>query len=132
MNTRPNITFSSAAVNEIKRLKSQHVQPDAADVKLSILSGGCMEWYYDLSFTAAEAASSHYPVDPTNEADLYFVLSEPNQSLIEGLHIDYSEDLMGGGFRFSNPQAKQTCGCGNSFSIQDVPVTTDDCLAEPV
>lgn len=36
---------------------------------------------------------------------------------IQNLTIDYSEDLMGGGFRFNNPQATVTCGCGNSFSV---------------
>jgi iron-sulfur cluster assembly accessory protein len=33
------------------------------------------------------------------------------------LQIDYSEDLMGGGFRFQNPNATANCGCGNSFAI---------------
>jgi len=36
---------------------------------------------------------------------------------LDGLILDYSEDLMGGGFRFNNPNAKVVCGCGNSFSI---------------
>jgi iron-sulfur cluster assembly protein len=33
--------------------------------------------------------------------------------------LDYSEDLMGGGFRFHNPNAAQSCSCGNSFSIKE-------------
>ena len=36
---------------------------------------------------------------------------------LNGLILDYSEDLMGGGFRFNNPNAKVACGCGNSFSV---------------
>ncbi|WP_143438253.1 iron-sulfur cluster assembly accessory protein, partial [Hydrocoleum sp. CS-953] len=36
---------------------------------------------------------------------------------LNGLTLDYSEDLMGGGFRFNNPNAKVVCGCGNSFSV---------------
>jgi Fe-S cluster assembly iron-binding protein IscA len=32
--------------------------------------------------------------------------------------LDYSEDLMGGGFRFHNPNAIETCGCGNSFRLE--------------
>lgn len=36
---------------------------------------------------------------------------------LSGLTLDYSEDLMGGGFRFRNPNIKQSCSCGISFSI---------------
>ena len=36
---------------------------------------------------------------------------------VSALLIDYSEDLMGGGFRFHNPQAIAVCGCGNSFYV---------------
>jgi iron-sulfur cluster assembly accessory protein len=35
---------------------------------------------------------------------------------VEGTEIDYVEGLQGAGFKFVNPQAKQTCGCGSSFS----------------
>ena len=34
-----------------------------------------------------------------------------------GTQIDYSDDLLNGGFKFTNPQANRTCGCGTSFSV---------------
>ncbi|MEN9565232.1 MAG: hypothetical protein RLZZ69_428, partial [Cyanobacteriota bacterium] len=42
---------------------------------------------------------------------------------VESLKLDYAEDLMGGGFRFHNPQNKKTCGCGISFpkSVSNSP-----------
>lgn len=40
---------------------------------------------------------------------------------LDGLMLDYTEDLMGGGFRFHNPNAVQSCGCGNSFSVAPSP-----------
>lgn len=46
------------------------------------------------------------------------VVAQQQINYIDGLTLDYSEDMMGGGFRFHNPNAKQSCGCGNSFSIQ--------------
>ena len=129
MTVRPTITFSSAAINEIKRMRSHHVLQDDAQIQLNVHPGGCMDWHYDLSFTSNQASVNCYPVTSDTKCDLHFSLSEDHQSLLDGLHIDYSEDLMGGGFRFSNPQATQTCGCGNSFSTQDVPLNRNEhCL----
>jgi iron-sulfur cluster assembly protein len=39
------------------------------------------------------------------------------QSYLENLKIDYAEDLMGGGFRFENPQATSTCSCSQSLVV---------------
>ncbi len=74
-----------------------------------------MDWYYNLSFIAKSELGDR----PTQicESIEYIVLA-PSLTLLDGLHIDYSNDLMGGGFRFSNPNAAQTCGCGTSFSVQ--------------
>jgi len=41
---------------------------------------------------------------------------------LEGLTVDYSDDLIGGGLRFTNTQAKSTCGCGASFNLSGFPV----------
>ncbi|MBD0303495.1 MAG: iron-sulfur cluster assembly accessory protein, partial [Tolypothrix sp. T3-bin4] len=48
--------------------------------------------------------------------NVQIVIDTNSYNQINGLTIDYSEDLMGGAFRFQNPQAVATCGCGNSFS----------------
>lgn len=45
------------------------------------------------------------------------VVDSQQFNYLNGLTLDYSEDLMGGGFRFKNPNAKIGCGCGNSFSV---------------
>lgn len=50
---------------------------------------------------------------------LSVVIDAQQVNYIDGLILDYSEDLMGGGFRFHNPKAKQNCGCGNSFTLED-------------
>ena len=39
---------------------------------------------------------------------------------IQGMQLDYSDALVGGGFSFSNPNAETTCSCGNSFNIEKV------------
>lgn len=49
---------------------------------------------------------------------LKVVTDRMSAPLFAGLHIDYSDDLMAPGFRFMNPNATQTCGCGSSFSCE--------------
>lgn len=106
------IHLSAAAVVEINRLKARHPEPHAL-FRLKVEAGGCENWYYTLAFDSEIAAEDSiwncHGVDVTVDS----------QSLIylDDLTVDYSEDLMGGGFRFNNPQAIASCGCGNSFSI---------------
>ena len=46
------------------------------------------------------------------------VICDPKSLLyIYGMQLDFSTDLIGGGFNFTNPNASQTCGCGSSFAV---------------
>jgi iron-sulfur cluster assembly accessory protein len=106
------IHLSPAAVSEIKRLKSRQQQPNQL-FRLAVKLGGCSGWYYDISFD--EIASSG---DRTFECEgIQVVIDAESFNYVDGLTIDYSEDLMGGAFRFYNPQANASCGCGNSFAV---------------
>jgi len=104
------IVLTPAAAREIRRLQSK--QDGDPLLWVRVTPGGCADFYYDLSFkddadveaTAIESEGIRIAIDPDS------------QTRVRGLRIDYSEDLMGGGFRFSNPNAIVTCGCGNSFS----------------
>ncbi|MDB9307388.1 iron-sulfur cluster assembly accessory protein [Aphanizomenon sp. CS-733/32] len=105
------IHFSPTAINEIGRLKSQ--QPSDTLFRLRVKSGGCADLFYDLAFDATVQ-----PQDQVLEFhDIPVIIDPESLNYINGLSIDYSEDLMGGGFRFHNPQATSICSCGNSFSI---------------
>jgi len=105
------INLSPAAINEIERLKSK--QPSNILFRLRVKSGGCADWFYDLAFD-----TTVQPQDQVLELQNLCVIIDPESlNYINELSLDYSEDLMGGGFRFHNPQATSTCSCGNSFSI---------------
>lgn len=52
-----------------------------------------------------------------NCSGILVVVDVNSLNYINEITLDYSEDLMGGGFRFHNPQAANICGCGNSFSV---------------
>jgi iron-sulfur cluster assembly accessory protein len=76
-----------------------------------------------------EFEQEYQPQDLIYECNgIQVVIAPANLPYIDGLTLDYSEDLMGGGFRFHNPNAIQTCGCGNSFAI----ATSEPIHAQPV
>ncbi|MBF2003951.1 HesB/IscA family protein [Chlorogloeopsis fritschii PCC 9212] len=105
------INLTQAATSEIQRLRSK--QQSNLLFRLAVKPGGCSGWYYDMSFDETVK-----PGDRTFECHgISVIVDAESWNYLNGLTLDYSEDLMGGGFRFHNPQASATCGCGNSFSI---------------
>lgn len=105
------IHISQPAAREIERLKSKRSQSNLL-FRLSVKQGGCSGLFYDLSFAQSQEAG-----DIVCESQGIKVAIEPASLVyLDGLKLDYSEDLMGGGFRFQNPQAVSSCSCGNSFS----------------
>lgn len=106
------IQLSQAAIAEISRLKAKQRDPQTL-FRLEIQPGGCSELHYVLRFDSC--------INPTDQVlkcgEMSVVIDPQSLSYVSGLAVDYSEDLMGGGFRFHNPNAIQNCGCGNSFSI---------------
>ncbi|MBV9388457.1 MAG: iron-sulfur cluster assembly accessory protein [Chroococcidiopsidaceae cyanobacterium CP_BM_ER_R8_30] len=108
------IQITPAAASEIKRLLSKQRQPNNNNVlfRLRVLVGGCSGLFYDMRFdVATELGDRAY-----NSMGISIVVDAQSWNYINNLTLDYSEDLMGGGFRFHNPDAEQVCGCGNSFS----------------
>ena len=49
--------------------------------------------------------------------DFNVIVDKADEKYIKGLVLDYNDSLLNSGFQFSNPNAKETCGCGSSFSI---------------
>ncbi|MFP4119428.1 HesB/IscA family protein [Coleofasciculus sp.] len=107
------ITLSQAAIAEIRRLQTKRQQQQAR-LRLGVKPGGCADLYYTLEFDHAVRAS-----DRVYECQgIVVVVDEASIKHLTTLTLDYSEDLMGGGFRFDNPNAIESCGCGNSFRVK--------------
>ncbi|WP_254565603.1 iron-sulfur cluster assembly accessory protein [Oscillatoria sp. HE19RPO] len=110
------IQLSKAAVTEIKRIQSKQSNPNVW-FRLGVETGGCAGWYYTMAFD-----EQCNPDDLICECDgVQVTVDSRFLDYLNGLTLDYSQDLMGGGFRFHNPKAAKTCGCGNSFSIVESP-----------
>lgn len=108
------IHLSHAASSEVSRLKAKR-NDSRLLFRLSARPVGCLALSYVMSFDAAVQ-----PEDQVLDCNgVQVVIDAQSLLAINGLTLDYSEDLMGGGFRFHNPNALQSCGCGNSFSLTD-------------
>lgn len=107
------ITFTDTAVAEFQRLMQEQDNADAM-VRIGVESGGCSGLQYTMDFT-----------DERTDADTVFeqpggmsvVVDSEALASISGLTVDFSKKLMGGGFRFENPNASRRCGCGTSFTL---------------
>ncbi len=108
------IRLSTTATHEVKRLQGKHLKSNRGVLRISVQQKGCAGLSYQLDF-----AERVEPDDQLFECDSIRVVVNCNSlAYINGLTLDYSEDLMGGSFRFHNPNAKQTCSCGHSFSVE--------------
>lgn len=106
------INISKAAQAEVRRLQSRCKNPQMK-LRLGVKTGGCAELYYTVNFDLESN-----PEDYIQDCDgIVIVVNDFSFRYIADLTLDYSEDLMGGGFRFHNRQATVTCSCGNSFSL---------------
>jgi len=106
------IKISEAAQQEIKRLQTTRQQENSY-LRLGVQEGGCSGLYYTLDWDKQIQSSDRvYP-----QKDFSVVIDEKSLPYLSQLALDYTEDLMGGGFRFNNPQAVNPCSCGLSFAL---------------
>lgn len=110
------IELSPSAAQEIDRIKQSHQQPDSY-VQIQVKRGGCSGLIYQFSLVDSSTAVEHSNI--CHCLDIAIIVESDSKQWLSGLKIDFSEDLMGGGFRFYNPQALSSCGCGQSFSVDE-------------
>ena len=107
------LSLTERAANRIREIMSQNgVGEETHGVRLGVKSGGCSGLSYVLE------------IDEPSEKDRMFdshgvrVFCDPKSYLyINGTEVDFSSDLLNGGFAFGNPNVKRGCGCGTSFSV---------------
>lgn len=82
-------------------------------LRVAISGGGCNGLSYKLRFDPAPKRG-----DILVRSAGAAVLVDPRTALyLKGTVVDYSDKLIGGGFKFANPNAKASCSCGESFSV---------------
>lgn len=105
------VRLTDAAGAKVAALVARERQGDY--LRIAITGGGCNGLSYKLKF-ASEPKRGDILVRTAGAA----VLVDPKTALyLKGTVLDYSHQMVGGGFRFTNPNAKASCSCGESFSV---------------
>jgi iron-sulfur cluster assembly protein len=88
-------------------------------LRVTVSEGGCAGLTYDAGIDKEMREGESLVLQSGNIQ----IVSDPESSrYLEGLTIDYSDDLIGGGLQFTNASAETTCGCGASFNLAGFPV----------
>ena len=81
-------------------------------LRIWVEQGGCSGMIYQ---AVIDDTASPFDVTVFDNGDLRIVTDQQSRDFVEGMKIDFSEDLVEAGFRFINPHAQKSCGCGQSF-----------------
>ena len=112
------ILITNDAIEQISNLLKGQIDKKA--LRVGVRSGGCSGMSYTMDFIGGNEINPDDKVyDYSLKADQNFqVVCDPKSLLyIYGMQLDFSKELIGGGFNFVNPNASQTCGCGSSFAV---------------
>lgn len=106
----PLVSISEAAAEEVKKLLAN--EPDKSGLRLEVRGGGCSGMSYGLGFDNPQEK------DHILEQHGVRVFIDPKSAIyLKGTMLDFQGGLQGRGFTIKNPQAKGSCGCGQSFSV---------------
>ncbi len=108
----PILALTPNAVRAVKRIIARKNLGQAA-LRVRVEGGGCSGLSYKLEFDTETTAQ-----DLLMETEGLRVLVDAQSAVyLEGMTLDFSDALVGGGFKFQNPNAKKSCGCGESFAV---------------
>lgn len=107
------VRLSSTAVARVKVLLQREQRSAEAGLRVSVLGGGCSGLQYSLELDdAPREDDTVYVYD-----DVRVFVDPTSVPYLSGMSVDYVDGLHGAGFKFTNPNADRTCGCGSSFSV---------------
>ena len=105
------IIVTEKAVKRLKAVMSSEGKEDHV-LRMSVEGGGCSGMSYKMDFDMA-----HGDFDKVFETNGLKVVCDLKSWLyLKNITVDYSDDMLTGGFKIKNPNADRTCGCGTSFS----------------
>lgn len=111
LTTTPVITLTDNAAAKVAELIALEGDDQLA-LRVAVRAGGCSGMSYEMFFDAEADPDDHLAVFGTVKVRVD-PASAPH---IAGATLDYNDGLQGAGFHIENPNAKRSCGCGQSFA----------------
>ena len=110
--SKKEIVVTQAAADEIRRQRDKRGTPEAS-IRVGVRGGGCTGFTY-----VFEWADQARPTDTKFEAYGVSIVVDPKSLVyLGGMTLDFVRGMMGHGFKFNNPNAKGSCGCGESVQF---------------
>ncbi len=108
---QPVVTLTDSAVKKIKSMMTTEGKEGYA-LRFGVVTGGCAGLSYEMKFQ-----KNPYENDIAFEQKgLKVIINQESLEFVKGVEIDYVDTLRESGFKYHNPGAKSSCGCGTSFS----------------
>jgi iron-sulfur cluster assembly protein len=105
------VLLTPAAGTKVRSLIAREQQGDY--LRIAITGGGCNGLSYKMKFVPEPRRGDLL----VRSAGVTVVVDSKSALYLKGTHLDYSAAMVSGGFKFSNPNAKASCSCGESFSV---------------
>lgn len=105
------VKLSAAAGTKVQKLIAR--EGKGTFLRLAITGGGCSGLSYKMKFVESPKRGDLY----VKTAGTEVVVDAKSALYLRGTEVDYSDALVAGGFKFTNPNAKGTCSCGESFAV---------------
>jgi iron-sulfur cluster assembly protein len=105
------VSLTDSTVRELARIKEEKSIPDTYGLRLGVKGGGCSGFSYLLGFDEAKEGDDVFEVK-----GIKVIMQKSHAIYLLGMEVDWADGLSNRGFVFNNPNAKETCGCGTSFS----------------
>jgi iron-sulfur cluster assembly accessory protein len=107
----PDVKLTPTAIEMVRKMRAKEGLGAEHGMRIGVVGGGCSGFQYSLNFDTQKEGDR-----VTDFGGVLVFVDEISLPYIAGTTLDYVEGLHGAGFRFDNPRASRTCGCGSSFS----------------
>ena len=106
------ISVTDKALAEIKRLFAAEKKDPEYGLRLGVVGGGCSGFSYKIDFDTAREKDNVLSFDGVK-----IFIDLKSSIYLKDITLDFQDGLQGKGFVFTNPNATNTCGCGESFAV---------------
>lgn len=106
------VTITDKAVDQIKTIFEKEDKGEKSGLRLSVVGGGCSGLSYKMDFDQLKEKDHVIQF-----GEIKVLIDLKSAIYLKGITLDYKDGLNGKGFVFENPNATNTCGCGESFSV---------------
>lgn len=107
------VAITEKAVRMVMLTREEEGLDPGAGLRIAVRGGGCSGFEYALDFDTEERESDHV----YQQGELKVLVDALSARYLKGTTIDYVMGAQGAGFKFQNPNAVGSCGCGSSFSV---------------